>query len=193
MPEESGNLRKYRNKNPLLQILIKKFIKSIHAYIYSLDVDYILDAGCGEGIIMKSLHGRNLCGIDISTKAIALAKEMNPGSNVFCGTLYSLPFKDESFDLILSIETLEHLYAPENALRELKRVTKKYCIVSVPNEPFFCMMNLLRGKNISRLGNDVEHLQKWGRTDLCRLIEPYFEIVDVKTPFPWIVVLCKKK
>jgi SAM-dependent methyltransferase len=101
----------------------------------------VLDVGCGKGFqiyeFAKALPGLEVRGIDISTYAIEHAK---PEVKVAIsqGTAASLPFEDQSFDLVFSINTLHNLHNHEleEALSEIERVGKnKYiCVESYRNE-----------------------------------------------------------
>ena len=84
-------------------------------------IENILDLGCGDGSRL-SLLSKNGTGIDISEKAISLAKKKFPKLNFVVGNLEKLPFKDESFDLVYSAYVFEHLENPVNVLSEAKRV-----------------------------------------------------------------------
>jgi hypothetical protein len=52
---------------------------------------------------------------------------------------------------------------------------------------------LLRGKYIKDLGNTPGHLQHWSSDKFVDLVSNYFEIIEVKKPFPWTMLLCKAK
>ena len=190
---ESGNYKKYTSKNPLMGIVISKFMKDLSETIAPLeDLNSIIDIGCGEGFIINCLNRPDITGVDISKKALNIAKQKNPECNFCTGSVYDLSFKKNSFDLVLATEVLEHLENPEKALQEIKRISKNYCLFSVPNEPYFRTMNLLRGKNLTRFGNDIEHVQNWSSREFVKLAKTYFDVVEVKKPFPWTMVLCRK-
>ena len=98
--------------------------------------DTILDVGCGKGYLLyeftQSVPGVEVRGIDISDYAIANAKEeVRPFLQV--GNANSLPFRDDSFSLVVSITTLHnlHCFDLDVALREIERVgrDKKYMVV----------------------------------------------------------------
>ncbi len=104
--------------------------------------DRVLDVGCGKGFllfdIMQAVSGIEVVGIDISDYAVEHAKEeVRPFLKV--GHAKELPFEDQSFDLVFSINTLHNLYCYEldSALREIERVGKKnkyICVESYRNE-----------------------------------------------------------
>lgn len=86
----------------------------------------ILDLGCGEGTRLNYLDsGQKLVGIDISKKAISLAKESYPKLDFRVGNLEKLPFKNNEFDLVYSAFVFEHLESPEAILKEGIRVLRK--------------------------------------------------------------------
>lgn len=96
----------------------------------------ILDVGCGKGFLLyeftQLLPGARVAGIDISDYAIQNAKEeVRPFLKV--GNAASLPFENQSFDLVISILTLHNLYNYDlwKALKEMERVGRqaKYVVV----------------------------------------------------------------
>ncbi len=104
--------------------------------------DKILDVGCGKGFLLydftKVVPGVELYGIDISTYAIANAKE-EIKDRLQVGNANVLPFPDHHFDLVYSLNTLHNLhnYDLDPALREIERVGKKnkyICVESYRNE-----------------------------------------------------------
>ncbi len=102
----------------------------------------VLDVGCGKGFLLfelkKLLPGIKVSGLDISEYAIENAKEeIKPFLKV--GNCKSLPFKDQSFDLIVSNTTLHNLKIMDliSAIKEIKRVGKGaswICVESYRNE-----------------------------------------------------------
>lgn len=192
----TDNFRKHTSKNPLQRLLIKRFYNSLLNEVQALKPVSILDAGCGEGFTLEKLRvnsiGENLYGIDIQETAINIGKKLYPHILFTKGGVYELPYGDNSFDVVICTEVLEHLEFPEKALSELYRVTKKFCVLSVPNEPYFRIANFLRGKNITRWGNDIEHIQHWSSKGIAHLVASYFKLVSIKKPFPWTIVVGKK-
>jgi ubiquinone/menaquinone biosynthesis C-methylase UbiE len=108
------------------------------------------------------------------------------------GDLREMPYSDDSFDLVMCLEVLEHLLDPHKGLRELRRVTSAHCLLSVPHEPFFRAINFLRGKHVSAWGRDPEHLQHWTARQFRRLVEQYFEVERFVYSFPWVIALGHK-
>lgn len=192
----TDNYRKHTSKNPIQRFLINNFLRVLLREIKSLNPNSILDVGCGEGFILEKLResgtGKELTGIDFSESAIRMGRKLHPDLVLKPATVYHIPFKANSFDLVICSEVLEHLEFPEKALAELERVTRSACIISVPNEPWFMLANFLRGKNIFRWGNDIEHIQHWSKRGIKLAVGKYFYVNSVRNPFPWTIVAAKK-
>jgi SAM-dependent methyltransferase len=89
-----------------------------------------LDAGCGTGGFLAWVASlgtfERLCGVDLSAEAIEIAHEVVPAADLRVSPLDRLPFGDGEFDLVVSLDVLQHV--PEGALAasllELRRVLK---------------------------------------------------------------------
>ena len=120
----------------------EKVARSIQEH-YQLPKDAkILDVGCGKGFLLydftKVLPHAEVHGIDISSYAIKNSK-MEIRSSLTESRAESLPWPDNYFDLVYSINTFHNLHAYELdlALREFERVGKKHkyiCVESYRNE-----------------------------------------------------------
>jgi SAM-dependent methyltransferase len=97
----------------------------------------ILDVGCGTGHYLRSLRERldpNVAytGIDATKPYIAIARQSFPGVAFFLGDILSLPLADESFDIVMCINVLNHLPPPPlHALEELVRVARHHVLIRV--------------------------------------------------------------
>lgn len=191
------NFIKHTSKNPIQKFLINNFYSSLISLASPLKAESILDAGCGEGFTMNKLRekgiGKKIEGIEYEKDAIAFGKKLFPHLPIKQGSVYELPYKDHSFDLIACTEVLEHLEEPAKAIKEMLRVTRKYLIISTPNEPLFMMSNFLRGKNLSRFGNDPGHINHWNPLSLKKLLTlNKIKVKRIRLPFPWILILGEK-
>lgn len=188
------NFVKHTSKNPIQKFLIKKFYNSLFSLITPLKPASILDAGCGEGFTMDKLTkfgvGKQIEGVEYSKGAISLGKKLFPNLTFREGSAYNLPYRDNTFDLVVCTEVLEHLDNPTKVLREVMRVSKKHILISVPNEPFFMLGNFIRGKNLSRLGNDPGHINHWTIISFLDFLKKNgLKIRTIRVPFPWTLVL----
>jgi 2-polyprenyl-3-methyl-5-hydroxy-6-metoxy-1,4-benzoquinol methylase len=210
--QDYGNLQKHLNPNPVQRYLLQRFHRQIVLLVEAVGAERILDAGCGEGFVVSYLLQENdgliITGMDCSLDAIEMARQMVPlvlskacpepsrrieGGVFFdVGDLREMPYSDDSFDLVMCLEVLEHLPDPHRGLRELGRVTSAHCLVSVPHEPFFRATNFLRGKHVPAWGRDPEHLQHWTAKQFRRLVEQYFEVERFVYSFPWVIALGRK-
>ena len=195
----SENIRKYASPNPLVQWALHGFLLKVEALVEQCAPRTILDVGCGEGLIGSYLRrqrggsrGHRYVGVDRSWQALKAAARLNPEADFFCADLTSLGFRRESFELVLCLEVLEHIPDPLPALAELRRVTSRYCLISVPHEPFFRLANFLRGRHLRQWGNHPEHLSQWGPRSFRALLSRSFHVQELQTPFPWLLALCEQ-
>ncbi len=95
----------------------------------------VLDLGCGDGLFMTLLREKNVntFGLDISEVAVNICREKKLAAQVFDFTSNELPYQEQSFDHVVMLDVLEHLYQPEKLLAEAARVAKEDIIFSVPN------------------------------------------------------------
>ena len=96
----------------------------------------MLDVGCGEGRhifgIMQDYPQMKCIGLDMDNASLVKAEEgyeyfesiSKAGAEFIKGSAYSLPFPDDSIDLIVCSEVLEHLHQYNNAIKEIHRVLK---------------------------------------------------------------------
>ncbi|HMQ30101.1 MAG TPA: methyltransferase domain-containing protein [Chloroflexaceae bacterium] len=192
----SSNLRKHTSPNPLQRLLLDRFHETA-AGLLDLAAPAprrILDAGCGEGFAMRAVLAHTpaaVIGLDGSAGAVRVAAGLNPGHAFAAGDLYALPFPDRSFDVVVCMEVLEHLEEPARGLRELCRVSARWLLLSVPDEPLFRGANFLRGKNVAAWGNDPGHVNHWSAAGFLRFVGVYAAVVASRTSFPWTIALCR--
>lgn len=192
------NYRKHTSANRLQRLLIERFYRALCDLIRPLGAGPILDVGCGEGFTLARLAregiGRQLDGVDCNEAALRLGRRLLPWAALRRGDVYRLPCASGSYDLVLCTEVLEHLERPAAAVEELKRVTRRHLVLSVPNEPLFMMQRLLRGKDVLRLGNHPEHVQRWSYWGFVRFLRGCgLTVLQGRAPFAWSLVLAAKR
>jgi len=132
----------------------------------------MLDVGCGTGHFLHALQTRagdrlELAGLDFSTKAIERARSEVPGADLAEADVYAIPWPDDSFDLVTSLETLEHLRKPDAALGEIARLCKPggSMVLTVPN-----------GENDDWEG----HFQFWNPAEFATFVGRFAEVEEVR-------------
>jgi SAM-dependent methyltransferase len=188
----SDNEGKYRSRNPVVRRLVAQFLRRVGDLVAAQTPRRILEVGCGEGIVIEYLAGRlpgaRFDGVELDADALARGRRRCPGRSLLRADAYELPFARGSYDLVLCLEVLEHLREPARALRELRRVARGGCLLSVPHEPFFRLGNLARGKNVGRLGNPSDHVQHWGAHGFAAFCARELAVRTATRAFPWLIV-----
>lgn len=87
--------------------------------------DVALDLGCGNGVSTSGIKGSLVVGLDLSEKELVKSKKKYPRNFFVVGDARRLPFKSNSFDLIVAINMLHHVENPDIVLKECFRVLKK--------------------------------------------------------------------
>ena len=191
----AGNVYdKFNTRNPVARLLVNAYKLCLQELIQPLSVTSVLEVGCGEGYIVEfaiKINRISIIGTDLDPEIVSEARRRCPSADFVVADGLSLPYRNNSFDLVLACEVLEHVGFPENFLEEVRRVSKRYCLVSVPREPIWRIMNLLRGAYLSRLGDTPGHVQHWNAQALIQLLTQHFRVVSVRYPVPWTMALCE--
>lgn len=134
----------------------------------------VLDAACGSGYGTAEL-GRvatRVVGVDVDGPAVDYARSRYGGGNVAFEVMdvSSLQFDGDSFDVVVSFETIEHIRDREAFLREVTRVLRPSgaFVVSTPNVEH----------TTERPRNPFHHVE-YERDDFVRLLTPHFESIDL--------------
>jgi SAM-dependent methyltransferase len=99
-----------------------------------LPFETALDVGCAEGFFVASIHaslGKEVWGVDLSDLAVRRAAARHGGHFAAADAL-KLPLPTDSFDLVYSTETIEHVLDPEQMLAEMRRVARRWVVVTTP-------------------------------------------------------------
>lgn len=191
-----GNYDKYNSKNPLKRRMVErlnaKMLNVLKERAGGAESLKLLDAGCGEGFISNMIYSNienvEITGLEYTSEALQIARQANENITYVQGDIYKMPFEAGAFDIVLCMEVLEHLKEPEKAVNELLRVSNGLLIITVPNEPWFCMGNLLALKNVSRLGNPIDHINHWTFGAFKRFIGRLLSGgVRYDKSFPWSI------
>lgn len=191
---------KYGSRNPIVRGLMAGFDSALSGLVAKSSPTDIHEVGCGEGYwaLRWSAQGFSVRGSDFSSRVVELAQEnaIEQGLPVdmfkVC-SIYDLDSGQDTADLVVCCEVLEHLEEPERGLSALARITAGHLIVSVPREPIWRLLNLARGKYLGALGNTPGHLQHWSTKGFVDFVSSRFDVLEVLTPLPWTMLLCRTK
>lgn len=139
----------------------------------------VLDLGSGGGsltyILAKS--GADVVGVENDELGVEYSKnnlfEMNRNKNLkysfIQGSAYKLPFKQESFDIVVNCEVIEHLQEPEKMLVEIKRVLKKEgkLVLTTPYR-------------LTETPQDHNHVKEYFPDEINKMLKEYFPNVEIK-------------
>lgn len=191
---------KYFSKNPIIKYLTVGFLDNFKYLLNKTHPQNIIELGAGEGYITSVIATKfpqsQIISSDVDNKEL---KSRNHNLKNFKNIKLEIVdakkinHPNNKFNLIVCSEVLEHIPEPQLALQEIYRTTNKWALISVPNEPIFHLLNLLRGKYIRTLGNYPDHINHWSKKAFIKFINNVgFKIVEIRTPFPWIMLLVKK-
>ena len=189
----TGNRQKHESRNPAQRAMIGRFHDEVVRLVTTTRATSVLEIGCGEGFVLEALLAggvdAELRGVDLDARAIRDARSRLPAQvELDVADARDLAL-DRPPDLVMMLEVLEHLDDPAQMLDDLHSLTTGAVLLSVPHEPFFRGLNLLRLKNVRRWGSDPEHLHHWGRADFVALVGEHFRVDEVGRAFPWTLVL----
>lgn len=192
---DTSNYRKHTSDSAVQRRLIDRFHTKLARIVTRLAPQTILDAGCGEGFVvdvfLTAMPEVNITGFDVLEDSVRLAQQRNPRASFTVGDIYNIAQPDDSFDLVCCFEVLEHLHEPDRALIELARVARNHVVLSVPHEPFFCMANAARGKNldIRPRGSDPDHRNFWSRQKFADFAGIALDVQEVTGSMPWTILV----
>ena len=120
---------------PLGRLIRKYESELIQDFLNPRPGEKILDAGCGTGVFTTDIlsAGSRVVGLDLSCPMLCRAEEKMRGNlfHAILGDLTSLPFKNCSFNKVISMTALEFVQKAAEAVGELFRVTRRGGIVVV--------------------------------------------------------------
>lgn len=196
----AGNVYdKYETKNPIARKMMQGFENTVKELVLLSAVTDIHEVGCGEGHLSSELMAMqgvsSVRGSDFSTQIIDMACRMHGSEGIVFKTasIYELDSEKDSAELIVCCEVLEHLEEPRRALQVIQSLARPYCLLSVPREPLWRFLNIIRGKYMSSLGNTPGHIQHWSKQEFVQIVSRYFKIEEIRNPLPWTMLLCRRR
>jgi ubiquinone/menaquinone biosynthesis C-methylase UbiE len=123
-------------------------------------------SGTGYGTQLIAKTAKKVYGVDYSPEAIEYSKQNHSSDNVEfkVGDAHNIPMDDKSVDVVVSLETIEHLKDPAKFISEVKRILKKggQFIVSTPNDDEY-------------IEDNEFHLHEFNLNELKQLISENFK------------------
>lgn len=164
--------------------ILPAIIKIIRELRLSSDAK-ILDAGCGEGYLIHELYKRgykDAWGFDVSESGIKVAKEnYRDISNRFevhnaYHTEFPNSFPKKDYDIILSVEVIEHMYSPKEYLKNINFWLKKdgFLIITTPYHGYVKNLAIALLDKIDKHFDPLQeggHIKFFSKNTLCRLLE----------------------
>ena len=189
---------KNHSRNPLLQNRVRRFLAELDAFIQETGAPDVHEVGCGEGELSIRLAKEGLAvrGTDLCSRIIEKARSTAIAEK--CSAQFeAIDVRnlgpEHRASLILCCEVLEHVGNPREVLSKLRELANPWLILSVPREPLWRVLNVFRGKYWMSLGNTPGHIQHWSSKEIRELLEESFEVLDVRKPLPWTILLCRVK
>ena len=129
--------------------------------VASLPVRTVVDIGCGSGDNLAALAAQNryeLVGTDISEEALKLARQRVPSARLMRLDIeqHALP---ESFDVVMSMQVIEHLADDVAALAHMATMARSYVFIST-------LEGRMRPSELA-----IGHVRNYSRTELRRKVE----------------------
>ena len=150
--------------------------------------EVILDIGCGEGLtlekIVKFFPDRRIWGVDTEPENIEICRKH--GLPVVQTSVFALPFPKNSIDCVLFSEVIEHLDAPEDAIREIQRILKPQgkMIIIFPNDLMFKVSRLMVGM-FREAFYDPGHVMQWTPSGMRNLLSKYDLSIAASSNLPF--------
>lgn len=120
----------YKHRIEVYFSVTKKFVGGVSKLT-------IADIGCGSGIFSRYLsEGNFVVALDINRKPLEMIKG---DVAVVCADAHNMPFKPESFDIVLSLSLMEHLENPVAHVEDLRKIVKRggWLVLQLPNLQYF--------------------------------------------------------
>jgi SAM-dependent methyltransferase len=188
---------KYATANPVARRLMTGFLRDLDRLVEQTGASEAHEVGCGEGelAIRLARGGLRVRGSDAFPDVLEEARRRAAAAGVEVAfeamPLERLDPDRDGAELVVCCEVLEHLEDPDLALDVLAGLARPWLIASVPREPLWRALNLVRLSYVSDLGNTPGHLNHWSKRDFVRFLTRRFEVVEVVSPLPWTMALCR--
>ena len=195
---EGGNVYdKYATTNPIERRLVGGFLAQLGELAARTGAREAHEVGCGEGelSIMLARRGLSVRGSDISEQVVDEARGRAAAAGLEiafkAAPVTTLEPSADAAELVVCCEVLEHVDDPVAGLETLAGLARPWLLLSVPREPLWRALNLARLKYVGELGNTPGHLNHWSRRGFLDFLAERVELVEVRSPLPWTMALCR--
>lgn len=147
--------------HPVIEAFVKPKLAYINRFILRDNSGCrlsLLDIGCGNGFFTYYLEKSfDTVALDFSYSML----KRNASKMKLCGSAAELPFKNRSFDITFCSNLLHHLDEPEVAVSEMKRVSRRYVVISEPNRnnPLMFLFGLLKKEERGTLKFSLRYMK----------------------------------
>ena len=204
-----GERERRSPEHPVIETFVIPKINFIRDYVNISKSTKLLEVGCGNGFFTyyfsKLVY---TVGLDYSKYMLSI----NPCNPLIQGSALSLPFKTDSFDLVFCSNLLHHVEDPTIVVKEMKRVSKKFVVLSEPNRsnPLMALFSATVPEERGALKFSLRYMERL--VELCGLktiascsmgsIVPnktplsllkFFKTIDFKVPFGFYNVVISRK
>jgi 2-polyprenyl-3-methyl-5-hydroxy-6-metoxy-1,4-benzoquinol methylase len=198
-PDEAGGnvYDKYASQNPVERRLVAGFMRDFDELVAQSGARSAHEVGCGEGEMAQRMAaaGLDVRATDAFAETLAEAERRAAGIGLAidfeCKPVQELEPRLDAAELVACCEVLEHLEDPAGALERLAAIADPWLIASVQREPLWRALNLVRGSYVTALGNTPGHVNHWSKRGFRRFLGRRFEVVELRSPLPWTMALCR--
>jgi SAM-dependent methyltransferase len=157
--------------NSLVPVQVEAYFLALNKYIEENAVVLDIGFGLGYGLNILSIKAREVNGLDVDGKVLEYCNDTIVGRNpklkvlnIFDG--YNIPFPDNSFDVVTSVDVIEHVENFKELIKEMLRVSRKGVFLSTPNR---------RPEYTNKDGSPKNywHLREWNMNEFDAIITPF--------------------
>ncbi len=188
---------KYGTSNPIERRLVAGFMANLDVLVERSGAREAHEVGCGEGEVAIRLarRGIRMRGTDAFPAVLEEARRRAAAAGVEID-FEAVPVEQlvpdrHAAELVVCCEVLEHLDDPGRGLEVLAGLARPWLIASVPREPLWRALNVARLSYVGDLGNTPGHLSHWSKGGFERFLGQRFEVIEVRSPLPWTMALCR--
>ncbi|MBI4378954.1 MAG: class I SAM-dependent methyltransferase [Nitrospinae bacterium] len=186
---ERGRYISELEKGILLKMMTPVNIQDLEPGNLSLKLENCLDIGCGTGYFTHFLGGlcKNVIGMDKSLDMLTYAIKKHKSKNIkyLIAQAESLPFKDGSFDISISITSINFFKNPAKAISEAVRVSKIKVFLGVLNK--LSILSLL--KKIKGFFKETSYSDAcfYGQREITNIFSEFPQIKGVKSQYTYFL------